>query len=567
MAALEAAPRESSEAVPRALAPEPKATPEDVADEAAKPEPASFGGAIGVLGRVFLVLGGAFLVRAITEAGALPLGVGVAGGLLYALAVLVAADRAAAHGDGFRAGALAVAAGLIVYPLLVESVTRFGALSAPAAATLLVAATGLFVAVAWRRSLAALAGLVTFAALGTGFALLVATRAVELFGAVFLVFGAGSLWLTYGRRWHALRWPAAVAADVAVLIATILAAWPGGPPEAYRSLAPMRVLALSLALVAVYLGSFGARLLMRHRSLNPFEVTQSVAVLLVGFGGASRVAHAVGSGERALGVAAVVAAAACYALALAFVERSAEAGPNFAFFTSVGLALLLLGAPLLVERGALGLAWGAAGLAGAYLARRLDRTVLRVHAALLLAAAAAASGLLELSRAALLGPPAEPWTPPPAAPVAVGVLAAISFALLGPTRSASRLARLPRLLVAVVAMLAASAFLVVSAARLLGLSGPPAAASLAALRTAVVGGAAVLVAASARFGDVLAELSALAYPIVVAAGAKLFLEDVPHGRPATLFFAFALYGLVLVLVPRLLSPRSAAPGSSRSRSS
>jgi hypothetical protein len=48
------------------------------------------------------------------------------------------------------------------------------------------------------------------------------------------------------------------------------------------------------------------------------------------------------------------------------------------------------------------------------------------------------------------------------------------------------------------------------------------------------------------------ELRWLVPPALVVGGLKLLAEDVPRGRPATLFLSLAAYGGALVLVPRLL---------------
>ena len=50
----------------------------------------------------------------------------------------------------------------------------------------------------------------------------------------------------------------------------------------------------------------------------------------------------------------------------------------------------------------------------------------------------------------------------------------------------------------------------------------------------------------------------LVYPVLVLVGVKLFLEDFPHGQPATLFVALALVGSALILVAKLLARNDAA---------
>ena len=69
--------------------------------------------------------------------------------------------------------------------------------------------------------------------------------------------------------------------------------------------------------------------------------------------------------------------------------------------------------------------------------------------------------------------------------------------------------------------------------------------------------AAVLLAWTRRVPQ-LTELSRLTYPLLVAGGLKLLLEDLAASRPATLFVAFALYGAALILAPRVLK---AGPGA------
>ena len=70
------------------------------------------------------------------------------------------------------------------------------------------------------------------------------------------------------------------------------------------------------------------------------------------------------------------------------------------------------------------------------------------------------------------------------------------------------------------------------------------------MRTAVLSLATLMVAwmgRQARFR----EWGWLVYPLLVGIGLKLLTQDFKHSRPATLFIALAVYGLALIVAPRL----------------
>jgi len=50
----------------------------------------------------------------------------------------------------------------------------------------------------------------------------------------------------------------------------------------------------------------------------------------------------------------------------------------------------------------------------------------------------------------------------------------------------------------------------------------------------------------------LTELTWLVYPVLIATGIKLVLEDLRRGTPLTLSLAFACIGVAFLIVPRLL---------------
>ena len=138
----------------------PVATPTDSALAAflphARPDAIAW---LTLAGRTLMVLGGAYLLRAITESGRLPASAGVVIGLGFALVWLGAADRAGVHGDRKLSGGFhGLTAVLIGMPLLLEASTRFRFLSPEVGAVALTVLTLLTLSVAWHGRLQSVAG-------------------------------------------------------------------------------------------------------------------------------------------------------------------------------------------------------------------------------------------------------------------------------------------------------------------------------------------------------------------------------------------------------------------------
>ena len=89
-----------------------------------------------ILGRALLGLAGAYLLRALTEGEVLAPQVGVAIGILYAVAWLVWAARTPAA-RRLEAALHSLSAALVLAPLLWEATLHFHAISTPAAGALL----------------------------------------------------------------------------------------------------------------------------------------------------------------------------------------------------------------------------------------------------------------------------------------------------------------------------------------------------------------------------------------------------------------------------------------------
>ena len=84
-----------------------------------------------------------------------------------------------------------------------------------------------------------------------------------------------------------------------------------------------------------------------------------------------------------------------------------------------------------------------------------------------------------------------------------------------------------------------------------GSQGPGDAAGLAAIRTVVLAVLTTLLIALPGGVDRV-ERGWLGYVMLALVGIKLLAEDLPRGRPSTLFVALAVYGAALVLAPRLV---------------
>lgn len=517
----------------------------------------SFWTGLSLAGRSLLALGGAFLLRAGTDSGALPPLAGVAAGLVYALVWVGLADRDAGRDRRGSAAFHGLTAILVGYPLIWEATRRFGFLEPAQSVLALTALTGGALVVSWRRKseLFAVAFSVCAAACALGLSL--ATRSPTLFAAWLVALGVVSLWISGACGWLACPWLVGAAANLAVLRVVLAGAAPGGHGSDIVGVSPRDAETAAAWLLGGYLGSFVLRTLWKRRDVGGFEIAQSAAILLVGLGGGVRVMHATGDPTRTLGIGAMVAGLAAYLVAFLFVRKQLGRGRAFFFHGTLALVLALAGCTLAGGVVTRTVTWSALAIAAAVIGGRFDRVSLRAHAGLYSAAAAKSSGLVSVVSAALLGGK-DSWSAHPWAPVAAAGAACAYGALIATRayRKAPRLARLPRLVLATVAVAGAIA----AAAVLVTQSIPDGAASSAATpaRTLVLAGSAVALAWAARRTR-LPELGWVTWLVLAAGGAKLLLQDLAGGgESGALFLAFAFYGAALLIAPRLLRPRPPA---------
>lgn len=509
-------------------------------------------------GRSLIVLAGAFFLRALTEAGGLPLLLGVGAGMVYACIWMVAALRAATTGRLASAGTHAVCSAIIVLPLVWEATARLQVLppvfGAVLAATF--SAAGIVLAVRIRLPVAAwafgLGGVVTEAALlGVESPGLVATAAaLGLAGSVAVA--ADEL------RWTPLQWVLALGADLMVFRIVAVAVASVDPSRRTVPIGPHAAVSLALALPAVFIGVYLWRTAHRRHRTRIFDMLQIACAAALGLLGAIRIERVFDHSATWLGIVALAFGAAALAASFTVIERVPGRGRRFFFLSSLGLACVFIGVPTIFGRSVTAMIWVALAATAAVVGGRFDRISLRVHAVLYALGAAIASGALDCAVRALIPGGAARLSPLPLLPrVMVEVILVATVVLM--TLDPGRMARRPRnrlpftALVGLTTLILAGGSVAVVASAFAAIGGPDGG-SLASARTMVLALSAIVVAVLGRRRYV-PEAAWLVYPLLGLALLELVIGDLAQGSARTLFLSFFVCGLALIVCPWLLRSR------------
>ena len=517
-------------------------------DSAAKPS------IVSLLGRFLMILGGAFLLRAATDAGTLPPPLGVTLGLGYGIAQIWLAARVAAKGSWHSANWFGLGAAIVVLPLLVESTIDFGILSPGLAALLLPVLGFAGVAVATRARLRPMAW-VFLAGTGTVGLFLAAKTGFGLgFPLGVLLVGLAGLWLGYLRGWYYLAVVGSVVPVAMVMVVTLLLALEfEGAVTA--SLTPRVALTLQLLLIAGFLGSFLARALKWSTPVGIPEIMQSTLAMVIGVSGAMVSKHKDPSLGPVVGMFILGTGLASYMISFLRIDRREGHRGNFAFFSTVALASTLIGSAQILDGWTeLGMFLVASlGLAAA--GARLGRATLSLHAAIYVVGAGFASGLVLKSLDALTGGIATaPSTPELIKMAFVLIVGAICCGapVVHEGKTWGRLSRFPKAVYLLFLLITIDGILTLYATRQIAVSleGEVDGGIQAALRTGILAVSAVVLAFISRWPK-LREGARLVPVVLVFGAASLLLGDLRSGRPATQFASLALYGLALILAPRM----------------
>ena len=185
------------------------------------------------VGRILLIFGGAYFLRAITEEGFVATWLGLLLGAAYAVWWLVFAYRKAADpAQRTRASFLAGTSVLLTLPLLHEAATTFGVLSGTQGVVAIALYCALALVITAIRDLKAVAWIVTAGGIGAAIASLVATQAGLAVTTFLLLLGLGTLAIVNWRNWSGLQWLGAAGANIGVMALAGLALsgqWPISP--------------------------------------------------------------------------------------------------------------------------------------------------------------------------------------------------------------------------------------------------------------------------------------------------------------------------------------------------
>ncbi|MGZ8811912.1 MAG: hypothetical protein ACXW29_12305 [Thermoanaerobaculia bacterium] len=502
---------------------------------------------ISLAGKSLIGLGGAYFLRAITESQWIPKIAGLALGLLYAAFWMWLARRHAERGERHGATFAMVVAALVAYPLIWEATARFNIFNAGVATIAAMVASTVLLWIAAKYDLSVGAWIASFGLIACTAGVMVAAEriAVPLIG--FTLTGAAVWEIANRKEWEIAAWPTAIVSWLAAMPLILLSVEHRGNDPA-----PLTVLAL-LIMTLSYLGVITARSFSGHPTLGFVDVAQSIAVVIVGFAGAARVASGTPFLEWQVLIAIVTVAVIAYRLS--FRQRTSARVHYFAFLaiTSVLIATASVTTPVIA-----GVLWSVFAVLTIAATQIVKSSELVVHTTIYAIAAAIAAGLLAGSMMTIGGVGSQAPITYSRMMTAMLVISATIVAFMTaetPPRRDARISRVVLLAVTLVITIAGIAVIVVHVTG----SDPGVA---AAIRSVIIALAAVGLAFASRT-ETFADATYLVYPLLGVGAAKFVVDDFLAGRAATLFVTLAVYGCALLVLakmrrnPVVPSPRAA----------
>jgi hypothetical protein len=496
-----------------------------------------------LIGRAMLGIAGAYLLRAIAEAGLVPNGVAAAAGIAYALGWLawaVRAPRLAVIVPLVYAGTST----MILMPMLWEETLHFRVFAPATTAGVLAAFVFVAVLLEWRRDASPVLWVALSATVAAAIALSVATRVMLPFVLVLLLV---VLLCEGGRAVGRSRpmWPlVALAADATVWAMIFVYEGPQNTRADYPELSIAALLFPALMLFAISAASVAGRVFVKGYKIGAAEIVQVMITFALAVLSVLYFAPCV---EKILGFACLALSATTYATCFLNLRHLAEPR-DFRVFSAWSAALLIAGALWSLPHTAAGIAFAIAGTAAYFIAERLELSILELQGAVFLCVAAFVSDEARHLVVVLSG--AQPDRPMLTMWVVGGCAAAAYFA--GKDGKDAGWAR--QMLQFVAAMLGVSATSAIAVHGMLTVAKFAIALDghhIAFLRTLAISLVSLALAfAGSRWGRIT--MMRMAYVALALLAVKLIFEDMRHGHMEFIAGSIFLFAITLIAVPRLV---------------
>ena len=505
------------------------------------------GGTFPVLGKAVLGMAGAYLLRAIAEAGTFPKLAVVVLAIVYASIWLGWAVRLRT-GAWFAGVCYSLTSSLILAPMLWELTLRFKVLTPAISAAVLGAFAIAVVVLTWKRNLASVFWVGYSTSILTALILMIATQDLAPFLWILLLIALISEFAACRGHQLNARTLVAVTTDIAVSALLYIYSMPETAHPGYSKISIPVLIALVTIPFFIYATSVTFQTTLRRRTITIFEIVQIIVVFLL----ASYGSMTFSSGGRQVAIGGIYLALSAVGYAIAFARFSDQpAARNFRVYTAWSAALLLLGSFFCLPQIWLAIWLGILAVIATWIGARRTRSSLEFHGSVFLAASAFFSGLLEFDYRSLIGslPTAPTWI--------LGVIFASAVLCYGFGGRAGKehwrqfLSNLISAGLAAGTGAALAVFVLSRAiAHLRTLSVALDAGPIELIQTLVT----CLIALGLADGGSRwrrRELTPLAYTTLVLVAAKILLQDVRHGHLIFIAASFFLYAATLLLLPRL----------------
>jgi hypothetical protein len=525
-----------------------ESAPQVLVDQAALVGTGFTGNTLSTAGIALLGIAGAYLLRALSGSALLPRPLGASLDAVYSAGwAYLAARNQIKH----RTGAMlyALASVLMLGPMLWEMCIQSQAMPATAAAVLLagyIAAAAVF-ARGDRR-----AGWFSICWTGAAviaLALAIGVRAMLPFATILLAMAAWAEVSRLRRRPLAIAPVVVLAADACAWALLLIYRMPAEARPEYPQVPIAILLAVPLLLLAMHAASVALLACARGERISIFDMFQvSLALVLAGCGCIWLLPQ---SGRGACAALCAALAAGCYSAAFA---RPRIDTRNFVMFAAWVPALLVCAVFLVLDPPQASAAFALLAITAAAAARALRSHALAWHSLLYVALAEGASGLFAYTLHAIAGPAVAPLAP---LMLLAAIAAAAAYAAARESAEEAVGSQALHLIAALLAAWPLNALLTHGLVQAASQFLTPSAFQLALVRTIALCGLAVaLTLAGSRLRRVA--LVRAAYTLTAFAAAKLFFEDLRHGRLEFAAASIFLVAIALIAIPRLAAAKKSA---------